>query len=167
MAWGLYEGTAETRVAAPAAVVFAAATDHEDMTTWVREVDAVRLVVEGTDRVGLGAVREVVAGGFTVREEVVGWDPPRRMDYRIVSGMPGVADNGMVLTVVPEAAGTRLRVDVRVQARWWHPMAVLLPLVGPQRTAALQRGLEVLAARLASGLEQAERGPDRAAAPEA
>lgn len=163
MAWGLYEGAAETRVAAPAAAVFAAATDHEGMVEWIDEVDAVRLVTEGADRVGLGAVREIVAGGFTVREEVVGWDPPHRMDYRVVSGMPGVADNGMVMTVTPDGDGVVLRVEVRVQARWWHPMALILPLMGPQRTAALQRGLERLGARL----EQAAPGPDRAAAPEA
>jgi uncharacterized protein YndB with AHSA1/START domain len=51
-------------------------------------VRSCRLVVEGKPRNGVGAVREVSAGGLVLLEEVVEFEPPHRLVYTIIKGLP-------------------------------------------------------------------------------
>jgi len=78
----------ETRIRAPRDRVFAVMTDHARYAAWgpSRRVD---VDPEGDPAPnGLGAVRNFRSGPLTTREEVVGWEPPVRMAYQVVSGVP-------------------------------------------------------------------------------
>lgn len=79
--------TVETTVHAPMDMVFERLIDHESMNDWPG-VGSCRLIVAGTPRNGLGAVRAVKARGLTLHEEVVLYEPPERFEYRIIKGLP-------------------------------------------------------------------------------
>src|SRR5436853_7912160 len=67
--------------------VFALLTDHVGFGRALGE--DIRLEREGVPAPnGLGAVRAIHARGLTIREEVVGWEASRAMDYSVVSGAP-------------------------------------------------------------------------------
>jgi hypothetical protein len=70
------------------------------MSTWARGV-SVTLERDGAfDRNGVGAVRRVALGRRVVREEVIGFEPPERLAYRALSGMP-LPDYRGEITVKP------------------------------------------------------------------
>lgn len=71
--------------AVPPAAVFERLVDHEGMTKWM---DARVSVVAGPLDGGVGTIRRINARGLTIDEEVVYVDPPRRLVYRIVRGVP-------------------------------------------------------------------------------
>jgi hypothetical protein len=56
---------------------------------------------------GVGAVRRFTRMGVGSREEVVAWDPPHHLAYRILSGFP-VRDYRADVTLVPHEGGTRI-----------------------------------------------------------
>src|SRR5260221_12892948 len=101
----------QQRFAAPAERVFAALTDHVAFGGLLGE--DIRVEREGVPPPnGLGAVRAIHARGLTIREEVVAWEAPRAMDYRVVSGAPLQNHRGEI-RIVPEGAG--VRVDYRIR----------------------------------------------------
>ena len=76
----------ERRVAGPRQAVWDAYTDYEGWTRWAG-LGRVRLETEGApQRHGVGAVREIRMGGIVVLEEVLTFEPPERMTYRVVRG---------------------------------------------------------------------------------
>jgi hypothetical protein len=101
-------------VNAPIAHVFDRISDHEAMGRWPG-VAYCKLVREGTPRNGVGAVREIRAGGLTLREEVLVFEPPARMEYTIVKGLR--VDHRGTITLVAEGERTRLTWDVRLTSR--------------------------------------------------
>ena len=56
---------------------------------------------------GVGAVRRFSAYGVGSREEVVAWDPPHHLAYRILSGFP-VRNYRSDVTLEPAGTGTRI-----------------------------------------------------------
>jgi len=56
---------------------------------------------------GVGAVRRFTRYGVGSREEVVAWDPPHHLAYRILSGFP-VRNYRADVTLTPEGSGTRI-----------------------------------------------------------
>src|SRR5262245_59988223 len=104
----------QERFAASPERVFATLTDHVAFGRWVGA--DIRVERPGTPAPnGLGAIRAVRACGLTVREEVVRWEPPLAMDYRVVSGAPLRNHLGQI-RIAPDAGGARL--DYRIRFEW-------------------------------------------------
>ena len=77
---------------------------------------------------GVGAVRRFTRFGVGSREEVLAWDPPGHLAYRILSGFP-VRDYRADVTLVPEGGGTRIDWAGTYEPRW--------PGTGPLLSAVL------------------------------
>lgn len=57
---------------------------------------------------GAGALREAIATGMWLREEITAYDPPRGYSYRIVRSFPVFDHRGGTLTFTPQADGTHV-----------------------------------------------------------
>ena len=126
--------------------VFAALTDHVGFGRALGE--DIRLEREGVPPPnGLGAVRAIHARGLTIREEVVGWEAARAMDYRVVSGAPLQNHRGEI-RFAPDGAGTR--VDYRIRFDW--PWYLGGGLVGDLIARSLERQIAGGIARMAATL---------------
>ena len=135
--------------AAPPAVVFAAVTDHAGMERWL---EGVRVTIEREGSPppnGLGAVRRVRARGITVREEVVRWEEPSAMDYRIVGGSPLRDHLGEIRLHPSPDGGTDLDYRIRFAVPWYFGGSLLGSIVARQLGGEMQAGLGRLAERLA------------------
>jgi uncharacterized protein YndB with AHSA1/START domain len=119
------------RISRPRDAVFAMLADHEGMSRWPG-VKRALLVKEGSPRNGVGAIRRITAGGLTLDEEIVEFDPPGRLAYTIIKGLP-VKHLGTV-SLTDEGGATRVE---------WHvKMTSFIPLLAPLVCAALGRGLQ-------------------------
>jgi uncharacterized protein YndB with AHSA1/START domain len=106
----------ERIVAAPPSVVFERYTDHVGWSRWAG-VGKVSLVQEGSpDRNGVGCVRSF-ASAPGLHEEVVEFDPPNRMVYRIVRGGFPVQDHRGEVRFEPHVRGTRVSWSVEFGSR--------------------------------------------------
>lgn len=75
-------------IAAPVDEVFGAYTDHEKLSQ-VFGIRSCRVTRPGdTEHNGLGAIRELDCGPIWLREEITGFDRPRRVEYRIRDSRP-------------------------------------------------------------------------------
>jgi uncharacterized protein YndB with AHSA1/START domain len=70
--------------------VWAVLADHEGMTRWAPGLKVVLRAEGSTDRNGVGAVRVIDAPGPapSIVEEVVAFEPGRRLAYRALAGVP-------------------------------------------------------------------------------
>ena len=72
----------------PIQAVFDALSDHENYDRF-KGIEASNLIVKGgVDKNGLGAVREIIAGGANLHEEIVKYDPPYTLGYKIIKSTP-------------------------------------------------------------------------------
>jgi len=93
--------------AAPEAV-WEVYTEHGRWSEWAG-LGASRLEREGeTHRNGTGAVRALGPSFLPAREEVLAFEPPRRMTYRIVSGGLPIRNHLGEVRIEPEGEGARL-----------------------------------------------------------
>ena len=112
----------------PPEVLFRVATDHEGMSRWVgAPVSVIAAPKDG----GVGTVRRITAGPLRIDEEVVAWDPPRRMIYRVVRGLPLRYHRGE-LRVSPWGDG-------RSQLAWEITIASSAPFVAEGIARVLER----------------------------
>lgn len=97
--------------------VFEVYTDHAGWSRWAGFSKS-WLEVEGTpDRNGTGAVRAFARGPVRVFEEVLDFDPPKRMTYRVVrGGLPMKSHLGEV-HFEPDGGGTRVVWRCRFDSR--------------------------------------------------
>jgi len=80
--------TVAQTIPAPIDEVFDVYTEHEKLSG-VLGVRSCKLTREGdTEKNGLGAIRELDCGAIWLREEITGFDRPRRMEYRITKSRP-------------------------------------------------------------------------------
>ncbi|HTO08561.1 MAG TPA: SRPBCC family protein [Myxococcota bacterium] len=131
-------------VAAPPDRVFAVYTDHAGWERWAGVKEVVLRQKGDPPPNGLGAIRVIRARGMAIEEEVTGFDPPRRMTYRLVAGAP-VRDHEGVVRFEPDGAGTRVTWNVRFRP--------LVPGTGWLLRRVLEGGLRDVLARLARKLE--------------
>jgi uncharacterized protein YndB with AHSA1/START domain len=97
---------AQQLIAAPVQVVWDRYTDHVSWTDWAG-LGRVRLTREGVPAPnGVGCVREISSLGVKVYEEVLSFDPPRRMTYRIVRGGLPISDHLGEVVFEPRDGGT-------------------------------------------------------------
>jgi uncharacterized protein YndB with AHSA1/START domain len=142
----MHEIHLQQRFQAPPERTFATVTDHEGMPAWVPA--KVRLVKQGApDRNGLGAVRRVSARGLVVQEEVVRWEPPRAMDYRVI-GLSPLRDHLGEMRFSPDGAGTLLDYRIRFRVPWYFGGALLGAYIEKTLRAEISTGLEKLAGTL-------------------
>jgi SAM-dependent methyltransferase/uncharacterized protein YndB with AHSA1/START domain len=106
---GMQQVEVERRFEASPAQVWKVYTDHAGWSAWAG-LGRARLATEGSpDRNGVGAVRCFTTGGVSVFEEVLSFEPPKRMTYRVVrGGIPIMKDHLGEVVLEPDGAGTRL-----------------------------------------------------------
>lgn len=94
---------------APVERVWARYTDHRSWTDWAG-IGTVELERAGTPPPnGVGCVRVFSNAGIRlVYEEVVEFEPPRRMTYKIVRGAVPLKNHFGEVTLEPASPGTRL-----------------------------------------------------------
>jgi uncharacterized protein YndB with AHSA1/START domain len=106
----------ERIIEAPPEVVFARYTDHAGWTAWAG-TGKVSLAREGApDKNGVGCVR-AFESAMGLREEVIEFDPPHRMAYRIAHGGFPIKDHRGEVRFEPHARGTRLVWSVEFGSR--------------------------------------------------
>lgn len=91
---------------------------------------------------GPGAIRRLGLGPVSSREEIVDYDPPYLLSYRLIFGLP-VRGYSATVRLAPEGGGTAIEWSGRFE-----------PLV-PGTGAALRRCLLLLIGRFARGLAAA------------
>ncbi|HEY5109796.1 MAG TPA: SRPBCC family protein [Acidimicrobiales bacterium] len=77
---------------------------------------------------GVGAVRRFSRYGVGSREEVVAWDPPGHLAYRILSGFP-VRNYRADVTLTPDGTGTRIEWAGTYDPKWPGTGTVLAPVL--------------------------------------
>jgi len=106
----------ERIIEAPPEAVFARYTDHAGWSTWAG-AGKVSLAREGTpDRNGVGCVR-AFESAMGLQEEVIEFEPPRHMAYRIARGGFPIKDHRGEVRFEPHARGTRLVWSVEFGSR--------------------------------------------------
>jgi uncharacterized protein YndB with AHSA1/START domain len=101
---------------------------------------------------GLGAIRRLRRGRIVTVEEVVGFEPPRRLAYRLLSGLP-LRDYQAEITLTPEPGGGTM-------IRWRSQFSGAVPLVGALMRPGLSRFIRDVAHRLARAAETADARTD-------
>jgi hypothetical protein len=148
------ESTVDT--SAPAGVAWAILVDTDHWPDWSVQEEA-ELEREGqTDRNGVGAIRKMRTGRYTVREEVTEFDAPRRFTYKLLSGMP-VRDYSATVTLEPQPSGTRIT--------WRNSYRPSLPLTGPLLRRRLGKVIDDITHRLAARADATATGGDQPEAP--
>ena len=104
------------RVEAPPSVVWDVISTHTGMPQWTPYRRAVLERAGQPERDGVGAIRSLHLLGAPTREEIIDFDPPRRLRYRLLSGLP-FRDYEGEITVVAEGIGSRLTTDLQLRAR--------------------------------------------------
>lgn len=125
-------------------VVWDVLSDHAGWARWSGAQEVVVRQQGEPPPNGLGALRVVRGHGLAVEEEVTLFEPPRRLGYRVVAGLP-LRSHRAEIRLEPCAAGTRL--GWSVELRPW------IPGTGALLAWALRRALEGVVARLRTELE--------------
>ena len=95
-----------TEIAAPAERVFALISDHVGWQEWAGVQEVVLRQRGDPPPNGLGAIRVIRRGGLAIEEEVVAFEAPSRLGYRVHAGIP-VRDCEVEIRLMPGGAGTR------------------------------------------------------------
>jgi uncharacterized protein YndB with AHSA1/START domain len=94
-------------VAAPVETVWEVLSDLRGMSDYTR-VRRVEIERDGDPPPnGLGAIRALYAVGPPIREEIIAFEPPRHLSYRMLSGAP-VRDHVGTIELEPAGVGTRM-----------------------------------------------------------
>jgi uncharacterized protein YndB with AHSA1/START domain len=100
---------AEATTDATPDAIWALLSDRSTWPSWspLGSHSAERAGQDGTPD-GLGGIARFVTGRHCVREEIVEREPPRRLSYALLSGLP-LRDYRAVVELEPAGAGTRIR----------------------------------------------------------
>jgi carbon monoxide dehydrogenase subunit G len=126
----------------------------ERQADWMLDADRVEVVGERREGVGVRlSVRTRILGlaAFTEPMEVVGWDPPRRLELR----HGGIVAGGGTWSLDRELGGTRFA--------WVEDVRLRVPLVGELAARVYAPILRRLMQRAAAGLRRRviDAGPSR------
>lgn len=125
----------ERRLEAPPEAVFEVLADHAGYDRFDR-IRRAELVEPGDPAPkGLGAVRRIWLGPLRFEEEIIAFEPPTRLDYRIreVRGLPFSHERGSI-RLDADGEGTR--------ATWTSDFEIPIPLLGPALDLAFAKQLE-------------------------
>ncbi len=144
------------RIAASPEAVWQVLASHERMPEWMPAREVVRRRPGSTDPNGEGAVRTLRLGPMVVDERISVFEPPKRLQYKVIEGAPLRQHRGEVV-LSPAADGTRVR--------WSVSFRPLIPGTGWLLRAASRRlvvrSLEGLKRRVESGSGSKLRGKIR------
>jgi uncharacterized protein YndB with AHSA1/START domain len=105
------------RIAGEPQAVFDAYTDHVSWSEWAG-VGPARLAREGVPAPnGVGCVRVLGSGLTAVHEEVLCFEPPKRMTYKIVKGFAVIRDHFGEVEFEPYGGGTLVTWRCRFASR--------------------------------------------------
>jgi uncharacterized protein YndB with AHSA1/START domain len=138
----------QQRFAAPPEKVFAAVTDHKRIEQWQ---PGTRVTIEKQGNPppnGLGAIRKVGGGPVSVWEEVIRWEEPRAMDYRVIRGFPLRDHLGEIRLSPAPDGGTLLDYRIRYWLPWYAGGPVVGRFLGRQLQGVIKRAMEKLATEL-------------------
>lgn len=127
-------------VDAPVDHAFAVLGDLASIAIWGPDIDHAWICTEV--RQGVGAIRRVQTGRMAVLEEVVRWEPPHVLAYRI-DGLPKVVRSLLTtwtLAEGPETGLTEVAVQTTVDCGPRPPQQLVARLVA-KRFASVNRGL--------------------------
>lgn len=117
----------DIHIQAPIEKVWALFTDHEGYT-FISRVSEARLLEPGRpEKNGLGAVRKIRILGVTFIEDIVAFDPPTRLEYRVRECTVPIRHETGRMDFTRRRGGT----DVRWVSRFELPIPVVGSLVAP------------------------------------
>ncbi len=119
--------------------------DWERQADWMLDADVVRVVSAHREGIGVRlAVKTRIAGlpAFTEPMEVLGWDPPRRLEIRHGSLVAGMG----VWTLEPTVVGTRFT--------WSEDIRLAVPVAGEFAALAYRPIMRILMDRAMTGLRR-------------
>ena len=109
-------------VKAPIEKVFDMIADHANYKSFPGIKES-KLVREGkAEKNGVGAIREIKAGGAWFQEEITHYERPRRLDYLIVKARPPMDHEGGSVRLTPHAQGC--------EVIWTTKVHIAIPLIG-------------------------------------
>ena len=127
------------KIPAPPEQVFGVLADHRGLADWTSAREVVLRQEGDPPPNGLGAIRVVRTSGLAVEEEITGFDPPKRLSYRISGGLP-IRDHRAEIQVAPHADGSEVRWIVSFRPR--------IPGTGALLAFLIRRGLQDMLLRL-------------------
>jgi uncharacterized protein YndB with AHSA1/START domain len=105
------------RISASVDQVWGILTDHRGMPRWF-PLDSVTLQRDGVPAPnGVGAERVMRGPKTTMREQVIGWEAPRSLRYRLLEGAPITCHQGEV-SLRPVPGGSELTWKIRYRPRF-------------------------------------------------
>lgn len=113
-----------------------------DVAAWPEWAGVKEVVIrQGGDPTpqGLGSIRVIRTRGIAIQEEVIAFEPPKRLTYRITEGA-ALRFHEADIHFEPSQAGTRVNWQMRFEP--------LVPLTGPFLAATLRRRMQDLLQRL-------------------
>ncbi len=105
------------RFPAPPQAVWDVYTDHAGWSEWAGIGKSWLEVAGDPDRNGAGAVRGLGTGGVNAFEEVIEFDPPKRMTYRLIRGGGPMKNHLGEVIFEPDGDGTRVVWRCRFDSR--------------------------------------------------
>jgi uncharacterized protein YndB with AHSA1/START domain len=139
----LYRYQVSRWVAAHPAAVWDVVSTHAGMFRWTPYRKSI-LEREGANHPnGVGAIRALYLLGRPTREQITAFEPPHRLRYTLLSGLPFRDYTGEV-TVEPDGSGSRLHTRIAFRTRipgsqLFGPVAVRIATKKAARLA--ERGL--------------------------
>jgi uncharacterized protein YndB with AHSA1/START domain len=119
----MFSISVERTIDKPIAEVFKVLSDHANYSQF-KGVDKSSLIKKGnTDENGLGAVREIKAAGATLHEEIVAFDPPYLLGYKIIHAKPLPYDHKLGEVKLTE-------VDGKTHVHWRSQGHISVPVLG-------------------------------------
>ena len=107
----------ERLIEAPVPAAWARYTDFVSWTEWAG-MGRVHLERKGKPRPnGVGCVRVISNAGFAVFEEILTFEPPRRLTYRVLRGGIPIRNHLGEVDFTPVAGGTRITWRCRFESR--------------------------------------------------
>lgn len=107
-------GTRSIDLPANPAEVWAVLAEYGDVARWAPNADESRLLSEQHE--GVGAIREVVAGKYTLIERVIAWEPEAILGYDI-EGLPSMIRHATNSWIVrPNGTGSSVTLLTEVDA---------------------------------------------------
>jgi uncharacterized protein YndB with AHSA1/START domain len=103
------------KIPAPPAEVWAVYTDHAAFWSFMGRAEIER--VGEDDPNGSGCIRVLGPGRFAAREEILDFDPPKRLTYAVLPGGPPLKNHLGEVLFEEEAGGTRIVWRARFESR--------------------------------------------------
>jgi uncharacterized protein YndB with AHSA1/START domain len=127
-------------IAAPRDAVWRVYTDHRGWTRWAGVKEVVLRQQGDPPPNGLGTIRVIRSGGIAIEEEITAFDPPKRMAYRLIGGLP-VKNYEAEVRFDESESGTAISWDISFQPR--------IPFTGALLARVMKSGLQDVLDRLA------------------